>query len=361
MLRATFRESSKFAEELEEVVSSNSAPSDLSIANRANFPLSKESGNGSNLEDFMDLTEFKTEHRLWNLTDQERNIFISWLTYGVRNNSSAWFLAAKTAYSNFAKADRLRSLSTLLYIDIFNRADEVFDEFRELFLDKKSGLIDTSTIFDVPVLPTEQGVASVRDLLNILYKIVTNCGSYSSAESNLIKWHIEHFLSVSTSAQHNFEHKKRYSLDEALALRWLTVGPMTDTIGSLYALSPAELAGGESESNAFHQNKLFLETIIAWQLIDDFYDVEGDFQKNNMNLIIGIIIDCGEPLPPFPTVSYDIFDPYYDNDEETVAFNFTHPKSTVQIQLLFNSLTSNLEGDIRRFIFSRVPRFIYES
>ena len=335
------------------------------LAETAGNRLARENSYFPNIESFLQREAVQTQMEVWGLNEREMNIFSAWYEQGVRNNSAVWLYAVGEAYTPIYEGDPKKALATLMFIDIFNRADEVFDEHRELFINNRTGRIDTSSLEETPILKMEKDYATLGELKRILYKAISNSQSYTETETRLLKWHIEHFMNVSTTAQQDFEHKNRYSLNEALALRWLTVGPMTDTIGGLYATSPLELGSRKEENLAFKANRNFLNMVIAWQLVDDYYDWEGDFKRRNINMVLGIIMDHKEPLPKGiipPKENEDwVEDDYevYEYSQET--FEDTHPETIMDMKELYQSLTKELPQEAQDFLNQRVPSFFYEN
>lgn len=311
---------------------------------------------GSSIEWCLGMREINVEQDLpemcerFKLDEKESYIFTEWFKEGVRNNTSVWFYAASEAFQSLSQESSTnKGLATLMFIDTFNRADEVFDTHRESYVDYERRRILNEDLDHTPILEMVDGTtATVGDFKRILFKVIKNCGEYSEEEYSILRWHVDHFVETSTQAQRDFEAKKKYSEDEALALRWLTVGPMTDTISSLYATSPWELSTKEHEQLVFEANRQFLKMVIAWQLVDDYYDLYGDLKRHNINLVVGIMSDESADLN---RLTED-----FQEDFENV-----YPVTVQGIRKLYKRLTQDLNPKAKYFLESRIPNIFFEN
>lgn len=288
----------------------------------------------------------------YHLTEQESKVFNTWLQQGLLSNTPAWFGMVRRFFSEDDVNNITRDISTLLFIDTFNRADSIYDENRKLFENNGVSTVTPEIVEGLPILREKGKSIRVREMKAVLEKIIKNSGDFSSAECGHIGWLLEDFLDSSTHMQQVYEGRYKYSFDEAHALRYGTVAPFVDVMSNLFSLSRSTIKSGDEEQKAHRKMRDFLNTVLAWQLSDDLYDYDLDREKSNINLVAGIMNDEGEFIDQLPEEV--IWDGNIDIDE----FVHTFPRTAKRMKKVYQQWTAHLIGKDRFIIDSCVPKFL---
>lgn len=223
-----------------------------------------------------------------NLDKLERLIITSWIENGIRFDTGLWMRTLKTHWGDNEYVDN-RIITSALFIDIFNRADDVFDEFRDQHKGD-DGQVNTHGLESLPIIKCNDGsVGTVGEFMKVLRKIVNESKEYSRAEQITINNNISSFLKISTEAIRQYEtvtpNTISYGLDEALALRYQTLNPLVRLANDLYQRENTP----QSDSQKIRNEMVALAIAVQW--LDDRNDWEEDLRKGNVNLVLGVFSD----------------------------------------------------------------------
>lgn len=293
----------------------------------------------------VDIERFADSH---SLSAAETELLSLWAKTGVQSNTSAWFDVTRAFFAEFDTGSQTRHVATILFMDAMNRADEIFDTNRDAFDDEN---VTAEAVESLSILEADGVQYTVKDFKRLLVSMLEGSGEFTDPEIDHIRWQIEHFINISTDYQREFEGKTEYSYDEALALRYGTVGPLVDTFASIFAFSKDVTKGGHAEQVAHQAISKFRKVVLAWQLSDDLFDHDADIDNGNMNLVEGILQDEHESERGLQLSDND--PGIYPED-----FKYRFPRTSRRLKAEYINLTQDLPSQIKWVLDSRVPSIL---
>lgn len=281
--------------------------------------------------------------RKCDFNQREEKVFRSWIENGIRGNT-VWmmrylFEAIKVGEAmNPSNSEKVptpfsrRFIAATFFTDIFNRADNIFDDCRDHF-ETRFGL-DLSPM-EMPVTFVDgEDPATLGESVDVFWKILHDSGSYSDAEVKFLRKEFISFMQTSLHAMRNYESLKTYGEKKAVQLRGLTLRTLSTFMTNVLYTSKFE---GSIESAkreiGYEIAEAMSRLALITQIRDDILDFNRDFNNHNTNLVIGVANDVGEQV----VVGGNDYETMWP---ETLAHDY--PKTAERLC----QLKQELEGDL---------------
>ncbi len=229
-----------------------------------------------------------------NLNKRQREVFVSWIQSGVRFDTAHWLRSLAVHFGDSSLLTP-EALISAFFIDIFNRADDVMDTFREEFT-TASGEVTTAPLRETPILQLENGsYATVGECIDILMRLIKTSGTYYGQEIIDLNRGILAFLQQSRSAIEHIEKASNtgaieYGEQEALKLREDTLYPLVTLACQMY--SSIRYHGTTSEDAAMNLESEMRALAMTAQVLDDCNDWKVDYDYENTNIALGVLADA---------------------------------------------------------------------
>jgi|GEM_PF-5010502 len=224
------------------------------------------------------------------LDAREKTVIETWLYDGIRFDTRLWMISMGLHYNEDNLASE-HAVITTLFIDCFNRADDVFDNFRTSYAveDSRGGLgITTGSVRSTPILDLrEHDPATVGEFITILHKLIGNSFEYADDKRIALESEFLTFFDTTTKAMEEYEFKAgssvKYSFNEAKALRYQTLHPLVLFANKLFCPDRNMVASSQEVE--------MVALAMAAQWLDDRNDWLDDYHNGNVNMVLGLMAD----------------------------------------------------------------------
>lgn len=238
------------------------------------------------------------------LDEREMQIYRAWLEQGVRGNTS-WMVRYLVSALHLAEAhnpdhnnpipnyDSPRAMATVFFTDIFNRADQIFDEKRSDF--DYGDQIDLSP-HSLPIIQVQgERPATLKECVSIFWKIVGSSHEYSDDEIAYLKREFNSFYRNSLTAMQDYEFLGDYGEHEAMQVKGITLRQLSTFMTNvLFSSQFVNELDDDARNIGYEVGEAVTSLSLITQLRDDLLDLKRDYLADNTNIVYGIMADKHE-------------------------------------------------------------------
>lgn len=270
------------------------------------------------------------------LSPRQEEILKQWIKNGIRFDTAHWMHSLAAHFKDRSTVTPTGCI-TALFIDTYNRADDVLDSFRSDF-ESESGAVTTEKIRSVPIMKLDEGgYATVGEFIDITTRLIKTSGAYSGKEVEQLTQGIQQFLKQSTKALETYETSPStvgvdYGEKEAVQLREQTLFPLVTMACKLYGTVRYGHGILLGSAKALEQEMRALA--MAAQVMDDCNDIQEDLENNNTNIALGVFADTFQ--------AFDEKQSFFDVPEDVRHF------ANQQLQAMYTHYYDQLDVQVQK-------------